>query len=191
MNNYLYQLKITLLKSKPPIWRRFTVPSTFTLDNLHDVVQIVMGWTDSHLHEFIIDAEHYTNDPEGYGDGLPSNKYRLNRLIFQEGQTFSYIYDFGDYWVHKIVVEKILPVDSTTEEGKEVTCITGKRASPPEDVGGIYGYMEFCEAIKDSEHKEHDSYVEWVGEDFDPNEFDIDYINIELDEYMSKSPNKR
>jgi hypothetical protein len=87
----------------------------------------------------------------------------------QEGSTFLYIYDFGDYWRHRIVVEKVLPAEVGT---KYPACIGGRRACPPEDCGGPWGYQECLAAIADPDHEEHESMLTWVGGSFDPDAFD-------------------
>jgi hypothetical protein len=177
-NDPIYQLKITLRNSKPPIWRRVLVPATFSLAKLHDVIQYAMGWTDSHLHQFTIDGRFYgVPHPDDWHDVLKESAYSLAKVAPGEKSKFVYEYDFGDSWEHTIVVEKILPF----EPGKVYpVCIAGKRACPPEDVGGVWGYEEFLQAINDPENEEHDSYLEWVGDDFDPEECDLDSINAGL-----------
>jgi len=182
MNERFYLLKIQLLDIEPAIWRRFVVPGSITLDRLNDVIQIVMGWTDSHLHEFSIGKKRYTEYPESNDDGLPCGKYRLGDLIKQNGRVFRYLYDFGDSWEHELVLEesRYFNLDLRTE----LTCLEGKRACPPEDVGGVPGYFEFCQALKDPNHEEHDSYVEWSGGDYDSESFDADAVNWELMKYL-------
>ncbi len=159
MNDRLYLLKIQLLDIEPAIWRRFVVPASITLDRLHDVVQIVMGWTDSHLHEFTIGNKRYTEYPESKEDGLICGKYRLGDLIKQKGRTFSYLYDFGDSWEHELVLEESHYFNPETRT--ELACLEGERACPPEDVGGVPGYFEFCKALLDPNHEEHESFMEW------------------------------
>jgi hypothetical protein len=183
MTKNVYQLKVTLDDSKPPIWRRLLVPENVTLYELHAILQIAMGWTNSHLHMFRIGGQIY-GDPEDdeFGDlgTQDENRYRLNKVVGRRGMTFHYEYDFGDSWEHSILVEEILPA------GKGVTypvCVKGKRACPPEDVGGVWGYEGFLEAIADPEHEEHDEYLEWVGGEFDPEEFDLEEINTVLPNY--------
>ncbi len=105
MNDRFYLLKIRLLDIEPEIWRRFVVPADISLDRLHDVVQIVMGWEDCHLHEFTIGNKRYTEFPESRQDGLVSGRYRLGDLIKQKGRTFGYLYDFGDGWEHELAIE--------------------------------------------------------------------------------------
>jgi len=182
MNERFYLLKIRLLDIEPEIWRRFVVPSSITLDRLHDVIQIIMGWTDSHLHEFTIGKKRYTEYPESREDGLPCGKYRLVDLIKQKGRTFRYLYDFGDSWEHEVVLEEshfYLP-----ELRAGLGCLEGERACPPEDVGGMPGYYEFCEALGDPEHAEHESCMEWFGDDFDSERFESASVNWELMIYL-------
>ena len=141
-----YLLKIRLLDIEPEIWRRFFVPANITLDRLHDVIQIVMGWTDSHLYEFTIGKKRYTEYPEYKDDGLECGKYRLGDLIKQKNRTFGYLYDFGDDWVHDLTIEENRYFNP--QLGSEIACVGGERACPPEDVGGTTGYYEFCTAIR-------------------------------------------
>ena len=173
----VYQLKVTLGESKLPIWRRILVADTTTLSQLHTILQIVMGWTDSHLHMFTINGQIY-GDPEDDETGELGTKnerrYRLNQLVGREGIKFRYEYDFGDSWLHDLVVEKILPAE---KGGRYPLCIAGKRACPPEDVGGIGGYAYFLEAIANPKHREHDEYLEWIGGKFDSERFDLDDVN--------------
>lgn len=176
----VYQLKITLDDVRPPIWRRLLVGEDTSLFNLHEIIQVAMGWQDYHLHMFTVDGQIY-GDPEDdeFGDRGTKNetRYRLNKLDLGEKDKFKYEYDFGDGWGHTILVEKILPA----EKGERYpVCLTGKRACPPEDVGGVWGYENFLEAIANPEHKEHDEYLEWSGGAFDPDAFDLEQINQRL-----------
>ena len=182
MNERFYLLKIQLLDIEPAIWRRFVVPANITLDRLHDVIQIVMGWTDSHLHEFTIGNKRYTEYPESKEDGLVCGRYRLEDLIKQIGRTFIYRYDFGDSWEHELVLEDSRYVNP--ELRTELACLEGERACPPEDVGGVHGYFEFYNALKDPSHEEHESSVEWSGGDFDSVRFDFESVNRELMKYL-------
>ncbi len=184
----VYQLKITLKYSKPPIWRRVQVKSDITLADLHDVIQAVMGWYNCHLHNF--------ETPDGLEYGVPDTELdadwgnppmdeseaTLYQILTAEKQHLRYTYDYGDNWEHDILLEKMLPV----EEGVHYPrCLTGKRAAPPEDVGGIPGYENFLDAIADPQHEEHDMYVKWIGRDFDPQAFDVEKINAALVGYHS------
>jgi len=176
--NLIYQLKVTLHGSPPPIWRRVLVPGKFSLHEVHQVIQLVMGWTDSHLHQFIIDGQYYSiPSPEDFESVRDERRHSLSQIVTREKSKFFYEYDFGDSWEHEIVVEKILSPESGV---KYPACIKGKRACPPEDVGGLWGYETFLEAIGDPHHEEHDSYLEWVGGDFDPEACDLVEINQAL-----------
>jgi hypothetical protein len=176
----VYQLQVTLDRSKPPIWRRILVPGNFTLYNLHEILQLVMGWENYHLHMFTIDDQIY-GDPEDdeYGDlgTKDETHYRLDQLDLRERSKFSYEYDFGDSWDHTILVEKILAAEKGV---RYPICLKGKHACPPEDVGGVWGYQNFLEAIADPEHEEYEEYLVWIGGEFDPEAFDQDEVNQAL-----------
>ena len=176
----VYQIKVTLVGSRPPIWRRFLVLDTTTLFRLHDILQIVMGWENYHLHMFTSNGQIY-GDPEDdeYGDLRTKNeaRFKLNQALGRGGSKFRYEYDFGDSWEHELIVEKILPAEKGV--GYPL-CVAGKRACPPEDVGGVWGYQRFLEAIDEPEHPEHDEYLEWIGGEFDPEHFDLDEVNDRL-----------
>lgn len=174
----IYQLKVTLRGSKPLIWRRLLVSDQTTLGKLHDILQIAMGWTDSHLHLFSIGGVNYgVPSPDDWGPVEDERRVNLQRVVQTEKAKFRYEYDFGDSWEHEIVVEKIM---ASTPEMQIPSCIKGVRACPPEDVGGVWGYASFLEAIQDPEHPEHDTMVEWIGDDFDPEEFDMEEVNAAL-----------
>jgi hypothetical protein len=180
----IYQLKITLNGAKPPIWRRILIADSVSLPRFHDVIQIVMGWSDCHLHQFVSDGKRYGAPiPDLDLDSmemLNEQRYQLNQLLKCEKDSILYEYDFGDSWEHKITLEKILPFDP---EIFLPTCIKGKGACPPEDVGGIWGYYNFLETIADPAHEEHEEFKEWIGGEFDPVVFDIDEINAMLVEH--------
>jgi len=173
----VYQLKITLRYTKPPVWRRVLVPGNITLKTLHQIIQVVMGWEDYHLHAFEIGKKSYgpISPNDLYEDRLDESKFTLDKL--RKGQKFLYEYDFGDSWKHDIVVEKILPPDAAKELPK---CIGGKRACPPEDVGGVMGYQELLFALENKESEEYKEYVEWLGYEYDPDRFDIEAVNKRL-----------
>ena len=177
-----YSLKITMDGIKPRIWRTFCVPGEITLDRLHDVIQIVMGWRDCHLHCFHIAGQRYTEKPEDQAiDGLEESGFRLCDLIPRAKTKFEYEYDFGDDWRHTLVVDDIQRVPD--KHHACVACFDGKRSCPPEDVGGVSRYEEFLAAIRNPKHEEHDRYLEWVGGTFDPEHFDIRAISLELLKY--------
>lgn len=171
----IYQIKVTLKHFSPPIWRRVLVPADITFAQLHDVTQVVMGWTDSHLHEFTVGDLHIgVPHPDNYYPVKSERRVRLNEIVSREKFRFSYQYDFGDDWQHEILIEKVLPPDP---QQQLPLCIKGKRACPPEDVGGVWGYGDFLDAIRDPNHPEHDDMVEWIGGDFDPEAFDLEEVN--------------
>lgn len=177
----VYELKITLKGIRPPIWRRFRVRSDISLGRLHVVLQTVMGWTDSHLHQFRAGGRVYgVPDPGGSGFGpkvLDERRARLSALLPEEKDRFTYDYDFGDGWEHTVVVEKILPPD---REVPAPWCVRGRRACPPEDCGGPWGYEEMLEAVADPGHPRRDEIVEWLGGEWDPEEFDPETVNALL-----------
>lgn len=174
----VYQIKVTLKGSKPPIWRRFQVTGDTSLVQLHRILQRVMGWEDYHLHQFIVDGTLYGDEEMMQDlDAADEKAATLDRIVRREKFKFIYEYDFGDGWDHELLIEKILPL----EEGKAYpVCLTGKRACPPEDCGGIWGYSELLEAVQDADHPEHDEMLEWAGEEFDPAAFDLKEVNAEL-----------
>jgi hypothetical protein len=174
----IHQLKVTLTGVRPPIWRRIQVASSINLRRLHDVIQATMGWTQSHLYQFEIDGVLFGEPDPEYDLPVRSAKSTpLRRVAPNIGATLTYEYDFGDGWEHPVVVEQVIPPEPGVFYPR---CLAGRRACPPEDVGGISGYQEFLEAIRDPEHEEHDSMLEWVGGSFDPEVFDLQTVNREL-----------
>jgi hypothetical protein len=171
----IYQLKVTLEGSKPPIWRRLLVPANLTLGDLHYILQIAMGWTDSHLHQFLLGTVSYGVPHPEMDWVLNEDRVKLAQIIPGEKFKFRYEYDFGDSWSHLILVEKVIPA----EPGQPYPiCVTGKRHGPPEDCGGVWGYADFLKAMADPSHPEHDILKEWYGvEPFEPELFDIDEVN--------------
>ncbi|MEK7990042.1 MAG: plasmid pRiA4b ORF-3 family protein [Thiotrichaceae bacterium] len=172
------QLKISLGRAKPPIWRRVVMPDNFTLFELHQVIMAAMGWENYHLHQFEIDREFYGNvDDDSFDDGdvLDEKEYTLSTFLTKEKSKIDYEYDFGDGWEHKIILEKFVP---PTEHYP--ICIKGKRACPPEDVGGIWGYEEFLEILADPKHPEYSGTLDWIGDDFDSETFDLNEANAAL-----------
>jgi hypothetical protein len=171
----LYQFKITLLDTRPPIWRRIQVKDG-TLDKLHEYIQTAMGWTNSHLHHFRVGEQLY-GDPLLMQENFEEMEYedstttKLSAILPKSGRRFrcEYEYDFGDGWRHEVLFEGCLRAERGT---RYPVCVEGARACPPEDVGGTGGYEEFLEAITDPEHEDHDGLLEWAGGSFDPEAFD-------------------
>jgi len=171
-------LRVSLEDIEPRIWRRIQVPDSFTLTQLHRVIQIAMGWHDSHLHEFRIGGERYGEpDPEDEKKVIDEGTVRLRNVPLSIGGSFTYAYDFGDDWQHQVLVEEIQKPGS---EAIYPVCNAGERNSPPEDVGGTVGYAEFLAAIADPNHEEHDSRLEWIGGHFDPKAFSAPETNKRL-----------
>ena len=174
----IYQIKVTLEESKPPIWRRFQVSGDTRLSELHEILQVVMGWANYHLYQFVIGGTYFGQPDPDFGFEMKSDrKVKLSQVIPGEKAKFAYEYDFGDSWGHQLLVEKILPPEPGVPYP---VCLKGKRACPPEDCGGIWGYAEFLEAIQDPNHPEHDDMLEWVGGSFDPEAFNLDEVNRAL-----------
>jgi hypothetical protein len=170
----LFQFKITLIGSNPPIWRRIQVKDG-TLDKLHEHIQTAMGWTNSHLHQFMVDGARY-GDPDLLDDDFEefdaedSTRTKISKVVPKTNRKFrfTYEYDFGDGWEHEIVLEGCPKPEPGT---KYPICLEGERACPPEDVGGVWGYEEFLQALADPEHERHDEFSEWSGP-FAPEKFD-------------------
>jgi len=179
MKNEIYQVQIALKGSNPKIWRRLLIPSYLFLSDFHEVIQASMGWTNSHLHQFIKNKTFYTvrMQDDDFWDETNNVDYtnvKVSDLLKKEKDRIIYEYDFGDSWEHDVILEKILSLDKNT---KYPVCLTGKMQCPPEDCGGIWGYAEMLEILKDPDHEEYEEYMEWLGETFDPEYFDKDEVN--------------
>jgi len=174
----IYRIKVTLKHIEPPVWRRIEVPSDIKLGKLHRILQVTMGWTDSHLHAFRVGGISYgIPDPDfADGDTLNENNVRLDQIAAQ-GDGLIYEYDFGDGWEYELKIEKALPADPAIHYPR---CTGGARACPPEDCGGPLGYEHLLEALRDPKHEEHHEMREWAGEDFDPERFDHEAVNRTL-----------
>jgi len=171
----IYQIKVTLRGSKPPIWRRIQVRSDITLAKLQRILEVVMGWEDYHLHQFTVGRTYYGVPHPDYGLEMRDEKrVKLSQIVRGEGFRFGYEYDFGDSWEHILLVEKVLPPEP---DQYYPVCVKGRLACPPEDVGGIWGYYSFLEAIQDPKHPDHGDYLEWIGGEFHPEAFDLEAIN--------------
>ncbi|GJD22681.1 plasmid pRiA4b ORF-3 family protein [Rivularia sp. IAM M-261] len=175
----IYQIKITLKYIKPPIWRRVLVKSNTTLGQLHSIVQEAMGWDDYHLHSWNIGGVEYGVPDEDYDSHMQKEKnVKLSKLIgSSEKVKFSYTYDFGDSWEHEILVEKILP---SAPDTRYPVCVAGKRACPPEDCGGAWGYAELLDILNDPENPEYEERMEWLEGEFEPEKFDLEEVNSRL-----------
>jgi hypothetical protein len=157
MLRQIFHLRIVLADVDPPVWRRLAVPGGYTLDRLHRVIQHAMGWQNCHLHCFEVDGVQYgIPDPDGEPDLVDEMDTRLDTVV-AKGGTLTYVYDFGDWWHHDVLVEDVVTV--------------GARQCPPEDVGGPPGFTEFLAAVADPGHPRHTEMRDWIGRDFDPLEF--------------------
>jgi len=176
----IYQIKVTLLGTKPPIWRRLLVPASMTLAKLHDVLQTAMGWAGGHMHEFRTADRHFgIPDPEDRSMGMQvenERSIRLSSVLRRAGAKLIYTYDFGDNWEHAVVLEKLLPAQLSLDLEYPI-CIDGKLACPPDDCGGIPGYYELIEALADPEHDRHEEISEWISDGFDPQAFSVENVN--------------
>ncbi len=173
----IYQYKVTLSHVRPPVWRRIQVPADFTLHRMAAVLVTVMGWSGGHLHQFRVDGEYFGLPSEEFGDDMDVNDERKTRLkeIWGLGiKRFVFEYDFGDGWEHVVEYEGVV---EPQKETKYPCCIKGARHCPPEDCGGPHGYADFLKAISDPQHPEHKSMREWIGRDFDPDEFDLEELS--------------
>ena len=178
----IYQIKVTLQDVSLPIWRRVQIDSTSSLEDCHSALQIAMGWENNHLHEFVKDGVRYGVPDEEFSNNTEDEQdFRLQQLLKVEKDSLIYLYDFGDGWEHVVELEKILPFSIET---KLPECIDGSRMGPPEDVGGPPGYEMFVEAIADKSHPNHAEIIEWIGEDFDVDFFNVVEINEMFDEYF-------
>lgn len=177
----ILRFKATLKHSGPKIWRRFDIPDTCLLGELHVVLQIIMGWEDCHMHEFEIGKRRIgAPGPGFFGEDeevINENNLSLADLGLRTKQKFVYTYDFGDGWEHEVQLEKILAPEPGA---KYPVCIEGEMACPPEDCGGIGGYYNLLEALADSKNEEHEELLEWIGGRFDPKAFSLVGVNKAL-----------
>jgi hypothetical protein len=168
----VYQLKVGLRDASPPIWRRLEVPADISLPRLHTVIQVAFGWDGGHMHVFETPYGSFgTADAElGHRAEAPVT---LEQVAPAVNGKLRYTYDFGDDWEHDIVVEKVLDRGETAAAAR---CTGGRRAAPPDDCGGVWGYAELVEILNDPDHPEHEDRLEWLGLDdaaaFDPDRFD-------------------
>lgn len=171
-----YLVRIELEGISPVVWRSFEVDGSVTLSKLHEVIQIVMGWDNCHLHQFATGEAFYgvpDPDPE-FDDGsvVDGSTVKLSQVLKASSDSLLYTYDFGDDWSHKLTLVEVLPY----EKDKQAICIDGQRACPPENIGGIWGY----EVLTDASNPDHKQYVELYGRSFDPEYIDLALINQQL-----------
>lgn len=172
----VYQLKVSLLRTKPPIWRRLLVNADMTLNDLHSAIQSSFGWDDCHLHMFEVDQEQYgTPSEDAWFDIEDDALISIGEVLKRPGDSLAYEYDFGDSWKHAITLEKVVP-----EPGFPLpACTGGRRACPPEDCGGPWGYANLLHILQNPDHPEYEDWSDWL-EDFDPAAFDVKAANAAL-----------
>jgi hypothetical protein len=169
-----YQLKVTLMETDPPVWRRLIVPGDTTLARLDRIIQAAMGWANSHLHTFTVGGVLYAEpSPEWEVDVRDERRVRLADIAREEGEAFVYEYDLGDSWRHQVLVEEVIV---ETGEAHGPRCLGGERACPPEDSGGVGGYYDMLATLRDPDDDEYEGTRTWVesmtGGPFDPEAFD-------------------
>jgi len=169
-------LKVTLRGTRPPVWRRLLMPGTMTLGDLHQAIQAAMGWEDCHLHAFDVGGRRY-GDRDTVDNVADENRLTLDSLLKSGVARFAYTYDFGDSWEHTVVIENRAPPAETTSYP---ACIAGKRSCPPEDCGGVWGYQHLLAVLADPAHPERAEQIEWLGEEFDPDDFAVEIANATL-----------
>ena len=180
----IFCLRVSLEGVEPTIWRRLRVPGNANLGWLHAVIQVAMGWTNSHLHQFVVGKRLYSSpsfdldESEDAPQALDEDAIAIMEVAPRVKCTLVYEYDFGDSWDHRITVEKILDPDPAAAGFAQ--CMDGERACPPEDCGGVSGYADLLEIVMDPKHEEYESMMEWLGGRFDPEAFDRDKTNKHL-----------
>ncbi len=175
----VYQILIELEGVKPLIWRRVRVESNITMRTLHHTIQVVMGWDNCHLYAFKVNGETITQIDFVDEDFVEDHEVTLDEFLEKEGDKLRYTYDFGDSWEHKVTLEKILEDDGAYLP----VCTGGERNCPPEDVGGLPGYLEFIEIMKNPRLPEYEEKVDWYGGIYNPEEFRMDIINEDLEDF--------
>ncbi len=162
----------------PPIWRRFTVPASLSLEQFHTALLAVMGWSGAHLYEFLVRRARY-GDPNALFDPAvaPADAQTLTHTVHRRQGTFSCVYDWGDAWWHII---KLLDYRFQTLGEIAPRILDGARACPPEDVGGVAGYAAFLEAVRIPADPDHTALLEGVGGSWDPEHFDRAFLQRRL-----------
>lgn len=182
----IYQFKITLIETDPPVWRRIQVPGCYTFWDLHCAITDAFGWLDCHMHLFSIPNQKTLQvDLFGIPDELQEEacvlgswKHKIAKYFSRGNPQADYAYDFGDGWHHSVVLEKIMVRTDKKLANSYPCCIGGENACPPEDCGGTGGYQRFKKAIAYHNAEEHDEMLNWVGGWFDPDWFDMGLVRF-------------
>lgn len=186
----VHQMKVTLKDTEPPIWRRLQVPAAIDLRELHLLFQVVMGWHNEHLYEYRV-GRRYFGEPEpkswgveGFGPPMQdARKTPLLEIAPRAGSKFLYTYDMGDSWEHQVLVEKVI---AASPGAHLPTCLAGERACPPEDCGGIWGYRNIIAALEKRDAPQAAGLVEWLGDGFEPDKFDLAGVNAQLSRWPTR-----
>jgi hypothetical protein len=176
----LVTIKVSLRGAKPPIWRRLVMAASSPLAELHLAIQSSMGWGDCHLHVFEVGGRSY-GDRSAMDYVTDERGMSLGGIAHAGVHRFSYIYDFGDNWEHVVTIEKVASADPPLPRP---VCIAGKRACPPDDCGGIWGYYKLLEGLANPSHPQHADMKDWIDDDFDPEAFEVADANIRLGSYI-------
>lgn len=184
-----FRVRIDLMYAKPPIWRRLDLPGDLTLDELHDMLQVAMGWTGGHLHKFGVGVDRRTRaffvtdfDLSEGDEGVAEDDVRLDQVVSAKGDRFFYDYDFGDGWEHVLVVEEVLD-----DPPPAPVCLKGKMACPPEDCGGLGGYEELADWVRGGYEPQATpmgldagEMRGWLPPDWHPDRFSVEEVNDAL-----------
>lgn len=181
------RVRITLQDIEPAIWRRVDVPLSTTLMALHDIIQVTVGWTDSHLFEFVVGNRVYSEPYPGHDLDdrriYQARSVRLKQLLARGVERFLYVYDLGDDWRHDVVIEEVFEGEPDVDYP---AFVDGARRGPPEDVGGPFRFTDFLEAVLDPTHEEHEETLEWYGKPFDPADIDERRIRMTLEMFADR-----
>ncbi len=166
----IWRIRIELLGVVPKVWRRVDTSCAVSLARLHDIVQGAMGWDDAHLFSW----------HDGTGQTELAKEATFSAMCGL-GESLVYVYDFGDYWRHRVLVEQeIEPVVGLIYP----RCVGGRNACPPEDCGGTWGYADLKKTLSGPRNAKRRQLVEWLGSNFDPKAFDMTKANELIAEYM-------
>jgi hypothetical protein len=184
LGDIVFQFLVALVEVDPLVWRRIRVLGKYSFWDLHVAIQDAMGWQDYHLHEFrLIDPKSNEQVVISIPNGepfeeeiIPDYLTPISEYFVHNYEVALYIYDFGDDWRHTVALETWLQ----PEEGIQYPqCMSGARKCPPEDCGGPGGYEQFLKAIQDPSHEEHETFLAWIGGEFDPEEFDPKQVQFD------------
>lgn len=183
-----YTIRIKLRGISPSIWRKIEVPSSVKLTSLAEIILAAMGWNNSHLHQFRVGGHRgtiYSTVPDDDDDlmwgpkSLSGANYSIGHLLKIAKDKVLFEYDFGDSWEHDVVLSKV--EDYADDEHPRVKLLSGKRACPPEDCGGIWGYSELCEAMQHPRSARARELKDWLGYKYDPEEFWLEDVQEEIE----------